>query len=72
MILHWLNVEIWGPMWPNVFSPNIWTLAALVVHLAVTLVQRERQHRDSERRADERHKDMKKHVTDTAQESEAK
>lgn len=72
MILHWVNVEIWGPMWPNVFSPNVWTIAALVLHLAVTIVQRERQHRDSERRADERHEELKQHVTDTAQESEAK
>jgi hypothetical protein len=61
VILHWLNVEIWGPMWPNVFSPNLWTLVAVLAHLAVTLAQRERQHLD-----------MKKHVTNTANESEAK
>lgn len=72
MILHWLNVEFWGPMWPNVFSPNVWTIAAIVLHLALTLVQRERQHHDGEKRADERHEDMKQHVTDTANESEAK
>lgn len=72
MILHWLNVEIWGPMWPNVFSPNVWTIAAIVLHLAATVVQRERQHHDSEKRADDRHEDMKQHVTDTANESEAK
>lgn len=64
--LHWANVELWGPMWPNVFSPNAWTIAALVLHLAVTLAQRERQHRDSEKRADERHEDMKQHVTKQA------
>jgi hypothetical protein len=74
MILHWLDVELWGPMWPNIFSPNIWTLVALALHLAATLLQRARHHRDSEQRADERHEDLKRHVTDTANanESEAK
>lgn len=64
-LLHWLNTELWGPMWPNIFSPNVWTLVALVLHLAATLLQRARHHQDSERRADERHDDLKKHVTDT-------
>lgn len=68
--LHWANVEYWGQSWPNIFSPNVWTLVALAVHLAVTLIQRARQHHDSEKRADERHEDMKQHVTDTATESE--
>lgn len=63
MILHWLNVELWSPMWPNIFSPNVWTLVALALHLAATLIQRARQHRESEKRADERHEDMKRHVT---------
>jgi hypothetical protein len=70
MIIHWLNVEFWSPMWPNVFSPNVWTIAAIVLHLAATLVQRERQHREAEKRADERQEDMKQHVTKTASESE--
>lgn len=63
MIWHWLNVEYWAPSWPNIFAPNLWTILALLGHLLATLVQRERQHRESERRADERHEDMKQHVT---------
>lgn len=65
MIVHWLNVELWSPMWPNVFSPNVWTLVGLALHLLATLLQRERQHREAEQRADERHEDLKQHVTDT-------
>jgi hypothetical protein len=64
--LHWLNVELWSPMWPNVFAPNIWTIAAVVLHLLATLAQRARHHREAERRADERHEELKKHVTSTA------
>lgn len=65
MILTWLNVHLWGPMWPNIFSPNVWTIAAVLLHLLVTLAQRARHHLEAERRANERHEDMKKHVTDT-------
>lgn len=63
---HWLDVELWSPMWPNIFSPNVWTLVAIVAHLAATLVQRERQHREAEKRADERHEDLRNHVTEQA------
>lgn len=54
-MIHWLNVEYWAPSWPNIFSPNIWTLAGLALHLAVTVIHRERLHRD-----------MKQHVTNAA------
>ena len=30
-MLHWLNVELWGPMWPNIFAPSAVTLVAIVV-----------------------------------------
>lgn len=63
--MHWFNVEYWAPSWPNIFSPNIWTLAGLALHLLATLAQRARHHRETERRADERHEDMKAHVTST-------
>ena len=63
--LHWFNFEYWGPSWPNIFAPNIWTILAVLLHLAVTWVQRERQHHQSEARASERHEDMKQHVTNT-------
>ena len=66
MLLHWVSM-LWGPMWPNIFSPNAWTLIGIALHLLITLVQRERHHRESEARADERHEDMKQHVTDTHQ-----
>lgn len=64
--MHWFNVEYWGPSWPNIFAPNVWTLIAVLVHLAVTWLQRERQHVQAQKRADERHEDMKQHVTETA------
>lgn len=70
--LHWLNVELWSPMWPNIFSPNIWTLVALVLHLLITVIQRARQHHESEKRADERHEELKAHVTGALGEREAK
>ena len=66
MIWHWLNTELWGPMWPNIFSPNVWTIVAVACHLLATLAQRARHHYESERRADERHEDMKQHVTNAA------
>ena len=64
-VLHWLNTELWGPMWPNIFSPNVWTITAVLCHLLATLAQRGRQHREAEKRADERNKELKQHVTDT-------
>ena len=64
MIGHWL-AGLWSAMWPNVFSPNIWSLLAIAGHLLATLAQRARQHREAEQRADERHEELKQHVTDT-------
>ena len=44
--LHWLNTELWGPLWPNVMAPSAWTLAAVIgTHLRAAR-QRERQHRE--------------------------
>jgi hypothetical protein len=52
MILHWLDVELWAPMWPNMFAPSLITLAVVVVSHA-----RARRHRDRQ------HADIKQHVT---------
>jgi len=52
-VLHWLNVELWSPMWPNMFAPSAITLAAI----GVSHVKAGRQ-----RRRD--HEDMKRHVTE--------
>lgn len=52
MILHWLNVHLWGPMWPNMFAPSAITLAAVAVSHIKARRQRERHHED-----------MKQHVT---------
>jgi hypothetical protein len=42
-------------MWPNIFSPNFWTIVAIACHLVATLAQQERHHQE-----------MKQHVTATA------
>ena len=53
--LHWLNVELWSPMWPNMFAPSLISLAAIGVSHVL-----HRKH------ADARHEDLKQHVTATA------
>lgn len=53
-VLHWVNTDLWGPMWPNVFSPNVWTVVAVLCHLVATLAQQRRNHED-----------MKQHVTNS-------
>lgn len=55
MIWHWLNVHLWAPMWPNMFAPSVFTVAAVVLSHIRGYRQRERQHED-----------MKRHVTATA------
>jgi len=52
--LHWLNVELWSPMWPNMFAPSLTTLPAVIISHVRATRQRER-HQD----------EMKKHVTRT-------
>lgn len=59
MILHWLNVELWGPIWPNTIAPSAWTLVAVIGTHVRASRQRQRNHDD-----------MKQHVTKTANESE--
>jgi hypothetical protein len=52
VIWHWLNTELWGPIWPNTIAPSAWTLAAVIVSHVKAARQRERHHED-----------MKQHVT---------
>jgi len=54
-MLHWLNVHLWGPMWPNMFAPSMITLGAVAVSHV-------RAHRQRQRH----HEEMKQHVTATA------
>ena len=54
-LAHWLNVELWAPMWPNMFAPSASTLAAVIIGHVKATRQRQRNHED-----------MKRHVTDTA------
>ena len=55
MIWHWLNTELWGPMWPNMFAPSFVTLVAVVVsHLKRT------------RQAEHHHQAMKDHIAAVA------
>lgn len=56
MILHWLNVELWSPMWPNMFAPSLITLPVVVVGQVKAWQQRERHHED-----------MKQHVTNSTE-----
>jgi len=51
-MIHWLNVELWAPMWPNMLSPSLITLAGVVISHVKAARQRERHHQD-----------MKQHVT---------
>jgi hypothetical protein len=60
-LLHWANVELWGPIWPNTVAPSVWTLAAVAAAHVRSARQRQRHHED-----------LKQHVTDTAKESEGK
>jgi hypothetical protein len=50
--LSWLNIHLWGPMWPNMFAPSMVTLTAVIVSHIKAARQRERHHDD-----------MKKHVS---------
>ncbi len=54
MIWHWLNNELWGPMWPNIFAPSAITLAAIGV-----------SHLKRARQAERHHRELKEHVTAT-------
>jgi hypothetical protein len=52
VILHWLNTELWSPLWPNMVAPSLWVLPAVVISHVKSARQRERHHED-----------MKQHVT---------
>lgn len=54
-IRHWLDVELWGPMWPNMFAPSVITLLAVIVSHVKAHRQRERHHEE-----------LKQHVTAAA------
>lgn len=53
-LLHWLNVEVWSPLWPNTVAPSVWTLLAVAASHVKAARQRERHHEE-----------LKKQVTDT-------
>lgn len=52
-IIHWLNVEIWGPMWPNIFAPSIFTLFGILI-----------SHIKMHRHINKKHAETKAHVSD--------
>jgi len=43
---HWLDVHVWGPMWPNIFAPSASTLAAVVIAHIRTKVHLARHHEE--------------------------
>ena len=61
MSWHWLNTEYWAPSWPNIFAPSVWTLAGIGVAHWRTRVHMRRHHEE-----------LKQHVSDAIDRSEAK
>ena len=53
-MITWLNVHLWGPMWPNVFAPSVFTLLGITASHVKAARQRQRHHEE-----------MKQHVTNT-------
>lgn len=53
-MITWLNVHLWGPMWPNVFAPSVFTLLGIAASHIRSARQRRKQHEE-----------LKQHVTDT-------
>ena len=51
---HWINVELWGPMWPNIFAPSALTLAAVIITHVRSWRQKERHQQE-----------LKDHITTT-------
>lgn len=50
MSWHSINLDLWGPMWPNVFAPNFWTLVGVAAsHLHLSRLQR--KHHDEHMQA---------------------
>lgn len=45
-MLHWLNQDLWGPMWPNVFAPGAWTLLGIGLAHWRTRVHLARHHEE--------------------------
>lgn len=45
----------WNDLWPNTIAPSLWTLVGIAA-----------SHARQERRHDQRHEDLKQHVTNTA------
>jgi hypothetical protein len=54
MIHRYLFVDLWLPMWPNVFAPSAITLAAVVISHVKQIRQRDRHHQE-----------LKDHITKT-------
>lgn len=63
MILHWLNVHLWGPMWPNIFAPSAITLGAITVAHLRARWQADRHHAERAAQADAHHEALKAHVS---------
>ena len=53
-MIHWFNVHLWAPMWPNCFAPSFITLGAVALSHVKQVAQRERHHQE-----------LKDHITKT-------
>lgn len=69
---HWLNVELWGPMWPNMFAPSAFTLTGLIVSHIKRARQAERHHQAQTEQNERHHQELKDHISDVTSGSEGK
>lgn len=52
-MFHWLYIEAWQPMWPNIFAPSFFTLLGVLL-----------SHIKMHRHVSNKHAELRAHVND--------
>ena len=45
-MIHWLNTELWAPMWPNMFAPSVITIGAVIISHIKARKGHEKRHQE--------------------------
>jgi hypothetical protein len=62
-MIHWLNIHLWAPIWPNALAPSAWTLFGLALSHFRMKKHVNAKHDELKAHVDAKHKELKEHLS---------
>jgi len=62
-MIHWLNIHLWGPIWPNMVAPSVWTLFGISLSHFRMKKHVNTKHDELKAHVTAQHKELKEHLS---------